>query len=92
MCACLLTIGFTDYKKHSGIISKFRELLIKPNIFTPDLSKIIGKLEEYRNNSDYMKGVRASKVEAEECSDKAKEFYEAVKKYTDDWLKQSGVS
>ena len=52
MCACLLIIGFTDFKKHSGVISKFRELLIKPNILPRVLSDTIGKLEEYRNNGD----------------------------------------
>ena len=89
MCACLLAIGFTDYRKHSGVISKFRELLIKPNIFPSVLSKIIGKLEEYRNNSDYQKGFRASKGDAEECADKAKLFFETTKKYIDGWLEEN---
>jgi uncharacterized protein (UPF0332 family) len=53
------------------------------------LSNIIRDLEEYRNNSDYTKGFRATKAEAEECAGKAKIFFEAAKKYTDNWLKEN---
>ena len=81
MCACLICVGFPDHKHHSTVVAKFRELLIKPGYLDKGLSAIIDDLSEYRNNSDYLKGFRASKSEAEECADKAKLFFEAVKKY-----------
>ena len=89
MCACLLCVDFPDHKHHSTVIAKFRELLIKPGYLNKELSAIIDDLSENRNNSDYTKGFRASKSEAKECIDKAKLFYEAVKKYIDGWLEGS---
>ena len=89
MCACLITVGFTEHSKHSTVIGKFRELLIKPGILTSALSDIIANLSEYRNNSDYQKGFRASKSEADECADKAKLFFETTKKYIGNWLKEN---
>ena len=89
MCACLIAIGFTEHSKHSTVISKFRELLIKPGYFDKELSAVIDDLSDYRNNSDYLKGFRASKGEAEECADKAKLFFETTKKYIDEWLEEN---
>ena len=46
---------FADYdsKKHSGIISEFRRLYVKTNIFNEEVSKIIGRQFDLRSLSDY---------------------------------------
>lgn len=42
-----------DSKKHSGIISEFRKRYIKTEIFSNDISKIIGNQFDVRSHSDY---------------------------------------
>ena len=91
MCACLMTVGFTDHRKHSAVIGKFRELLIKPAYLDRELSSIIRESEECRNNSDYLKGFRASKADAEGCAAKAKIFFKSAKKYIDEWLETQNI-
>jgi uncharacterized protein (UPF0332 family) len=49
----VLALDKIDYKKHSAIIAKFRELYIKNGIFTADTSRMIGQAFEVRNSSDY---------------------------------------
>ncbi len=64
MRAVLALNGF-DSKKHSGIISKFRELYIKTGQFTPELSDAIGSLFNVRSASDYDDFYVASKADVE---------------------------
>lgn len=52
MKAVLALDGF-DSKKHSGIISRFRQDYIKTGIFEIGLSAIIDNLEVIREDSDY---------------------------------------
>lgn len=42
-----------DSKKHSGIISKFRELYLKTGVFNTDMSDAITALFRVRQASDY---------------------------------------
>ena len=53
MRAVLALDGF-DSKKHSGVISKFRNLYIKSGTFDTELSKIITKLFEIRGKAIMM--------------------------------------
>lgn len=42
-----------DSKKHSGIISEFRKKYIKTQIFSEEISRIIGNQFDVRSHSDY---------------------------------------
>jgi uncharacterized protein (UPF0332 family) len=49
----ILILDNLDYKRHSAVIAKFRELYIKTEIFPHEMSYIIGQAFQIRNSSDY---------------------------------------
>ncbi len=49
----VLALTGEDYKKHSGVISRFSEQYLKTSLLPPDLSKIISMASIIRNRSDY---------------------------------------
>lgn len=66
-----------DSKKHSGVISRFRQQYIKTGICNNRYSDIIGKLQEAREVGDY-------NIVAEFLIDEAKEFYESAKDFVNE--------
>jgi uncharacterized protein (UPF0332 family) len=80
MRAVLALEGF-DSKRHSGIISAFRQRYIKTSAFSSDLSKIIEKAFVVRNESDYEDFYVVSKAELELQIENAEAFLTAVKAY-----------
>lgn len=74
----VLALDGVDFKKHSGVISYFRENYIKTNIFETKYSKIITNASLVRNKCDYEDFYIATKDEAEEQIENAKVFLEAV--------------
>ena len=48
-----LALTGEDYKKHSGVISRFSEQYLKTKLLPPELSKIISMASIIRNRSDY---------------------------------------
>lgn len=71
-----------DSKKHSGVIAFFRQNYIKPGFLSSELSNWIGRLEQYREMSDYNVTERFDRNDAEEqyrCArlfvEKTMEFY-----------------
>jgi len=77
----VLALDGVDFKKHSGVISHFREKYIKTGLFEEKHSDIIGKASVIRNKSDYEDFYIATKDEAQEQANNAKTFYEAVADY-----------
>lgn len=77
----LLAEDQIDFKKHSAVISYFRQHYIKTGIFAEKYSDYIGKAFILRNNSDYADFYIVAKVDAENQYEHAEEFYEAVKRY-----------
>ena len=77
----LLAEEEVDFKKHSAVISYFRQNYIKTEIFDVKFSKYIGSAFKFRNDCDYEDFVIVSRTEAETQYDHAVEFYEAVKNY-----------
>jgi len=77
----ILAIDRVDFKKHSGVISYFREKYIKTNLFEEKHSDIISKASMIRNKSDYEDFYIASREESQEQIDNAKVFYDAVEEY-----------
>ncbi len=80
MRAVLAFDGY-DVKKHSAVISKFRQLYIKTLIFPSNFSKIISILFNSRNDSDYDDFYLLSKEDVENQINNAKEFLNAIKLY-----------
>ena len=79
MNALLIHDGYR-MKKHSGVISKFRELYIKTGIFDADMSKQISKLFELRTRCDYGSFYVAEKADVEELIANAETIIAAVEK------------
>lgn len=80
MRAMLALDGF-DSKKHSGIISKFREKYIKTNVFPKEFSGIIKQSYNNRGKCDYDDFFVISKEETTKQLDNAKTFLSAVEAY-----------
>ena len=77
----VLALDEFDSKKHSGIISYFRQNYIKTGKFKADFSKTIAKAFEVRGGSDYQDFYVVSKPEVLEQIENAKLFLEAVEAY-----------
>ena len=67
-----------DSKKHSGVISFFRQNYIKTGLLDTALSTIIGRLEQHREISDYNIVESFTKKDAEEQYYSACIFVEAI--------------
>lgn len=70
-----------DSKKHSGLISNFRQKYIKTGIFDIEYSEILKSLAQYRQDSDYDIFADISLDEAKEQYENAKKFVDAVKAF-----------
>lgn len=77
----LLALDRQDFKKHSGVISYFRQHYIKTGIFNKEYSRIITGAFDIRNTSDYDDFVLISKTEVEQQIANAQLFLNAVKNY-----------
>jgi len=77
----LLAEKHIDFKKHSAVISYYRQHYIKTKIFEEKFSDYIGKAFVLRNNSDYEDFYIVAKADAQTQYEHAKEFYEVVKYY-----------
>ncbi len=83
MRAITVLEGF-DCSKHSGVIAYFNQNFIKTGIFAKETSKIIKSASIMKEQSDYLDFFIASKQDAEEQIERAKQFIEAVEKYLKD--------
>ena len=79
MSALLIHDGYR-MKKHSGVISKFRELYIKTGIFDVSMSEQISDLFDLRIRCDYGSFYAATKADVEELIINAEAIIEAVEK------------
>ncbi|MDR2570693.1 MAG: HEPN domain-containing protein [Oscillospiraceae bacterium] len=84
----VLALDNIERKKHSGNISYFRENYIATDIFDRIYSETIKNTEVLRNEADYddMKIVNAE--DAQEVIEKARNFYNEVKKYVEYRIKK----
>ena len=87
MRAVLALDGF-DSKKHSGIISAFRQGYIKTGKFDTAYSDIIKDAFDIRTDSDYQDFYTVSKTDVQQQLDNAKKFLEAVAEYINRCLKE----
>ena len=77
----LLAEDKIDFKKHSAVISYFRQHYIKTHIFEIKFSDYIGTAFEIRNNCDYEDFYIVSRKDAEMQYNQAVEFCQTIKKY-----------
>lgn len=80
-------IDLYDSSKHSGVISHFNQYYVKTGAFPKEISKIIRTSSEMREQADYEDFFTASRADAEEQLEKAKQFIE----YTERFLKEKGL-
>ena len=77
----VLALDRFDSKKHSGVISAFRQNYVKTGIFTADISDIIRTSFTVRNESDYEDFYIISKEKVTEQLENAKTFLTAIEDY-----------
>ena len=77
----VLALDKFDTKKHSGIISAFRQRYIKTKIFESHFSDVIESAFIVRNRSDYEDFYVVSKSEVVKQIDNAREFLSVVEEY-----------
>ena len=77
----VLALEHYDSKRHSGVISVFRQRYIKTGLLPATLSSIIGSAFDIRNESDYEDFIEISIAQALRQIENAKLFLEAVEKY-----------
>jgi len=79
----VLALDKFDSRKHSGIISAFRQRYIKTGEFDPSFSDVIGAAFEVRNESDYEDFYIVSESEAQQQLIDARTFLAATVMYID---------
>ena len=79
----VLAFDDIDMKHHSGVMSEFRRLYIKTEIFDSKLSHIISVLFDIRTDSDYDDFFVISKQEVSEQVQNAEVFLNSIKEYLD---------
>jgi hypothetical protein len=77
----VLALENFDSKKHSGIISAFRQKYIKTGILPTELSDIVGDAFKVRNDSDYEDFYIISKDDVAVQIENAKTFLATVEDY-----------
>ena len=86
MSALLIYDGFSR-KKHSGVISKFRELYIKTGVFDEAMSEQIASLFKLRTNCDYDTFYIVAKSDVEEQVKNAEVIITSIENRFNDILK-----
>lgn len=79
----VLALDFLDFKKHSAVIGKFRELYVKTGVFEQRFSDVVGKAFIIRNNSDYEDFYLVSREDTQQQIEDAAVFIEIVRDYLD---------
>jgi len=77
----VLALDRFDSKKHSGVISAFRQNYVKTGVFTADISDIIRISFTVRNESDYEDFYVISKEKVAGQIENARAFLAAVEEY-----------
>ena len=80
------TIALTgeDYKKHSGVISRFSERYLKTRLLPPELSKTISTASIIRNRSDYEDFYICSIADTKKLIEDAESFLRIVSTFLDE--------
>ena len=77
----VLALTGEDYKKHSGVISRFSELYLKTRLLPPELSRTITMGSIIRNRSDYEDFYICSVSDTEKLVADAEGFLQTVTEF-----------
>ncbi|MBE6761977.1 MAG: HEPN domain-containing protein [Ruminococcaceae bacterium] len=77
----ILALDGLDYKKHSGVISRFQQDYIKTEIFDKNMSNIIKSAFDMRTESDYEDFYVISKADVIIQVSEAEEFVTTIDSY-----------
>ena len=77
----VLALDGLDFKKHSAVIGKFRELYIKTGLFDVSFSRMIGEAFDLRSDCDYEDFYLVTKAEVEDQIKNTAQFLDAVESY-----------
>lgn len=77
----VLALEGLDFKKHSAVMGKFRELYIKTGQLGVEYSNIAGNAFDVRGKSDYEDFYLISRIETEEQVRNAENFINAIKTF-----------
>ena len=83
----VLALEGKDFKKHSALISYFRQQYMQPGVFPASCSKALTKIFRIRQRSDYEDFFLLSAEEAQEQIDNAEAFLLLVKAYLEDHIR-----
>jgi len=78
--AALLTKGL-ERRRHSGVISAFREHLVRPGMIEAEYSHIYGEMLVVREDADYAIEIPVDAEMAETALRQAERFVERMSKY-----------
>ncbi|MEW6686855.1 MAG: HEPN domain-containing protein [Candidatus Edwardsbacteria bacterium] len=76
----LLALEEKDSSKHSGVIALFSQYIIKPGLFSKELSKFLRDAKRIRENADYGDFVEIRKEEAQTQLENARKFVREAEK------------
>ena len=85
----VLALESLDFKKHSSVIARFRELYIKTNNLPVEMSDAIGNAFTVRGNADYADFFVISKEEVQTQLDNASKFVENAMKYIESRIEKA---
>ena len=77
----ILALDSLDFKHHSAVIARFRELYIKTGLLPVEMSDYIGSAFNVRGNADYADFFIISKEEVQKQLEKASKFVEETARY-----------
>lgn len=77
----ILALDEIDFKKHSAVISYFRQTYIKTGVFEVKLSDFLEELFRVRGASDYDDFFIVSKKDVEQQIEKAEYFLNEIKEH-----------
>ncbi len=75
-----ITDGF-DSKKHSGLLSHFRQKYIKTGIFDEKYSEMLKSLSQTRTDSDYNMIIKFTADDAKEQYENAREIVSSIESF-----------
>ena len=79
----VLALGTIDFKRHKDVMAYFNKKYVATEIFPRELGRRLGTLKQLREKSDYDDFYIASKAQAEEQFETAKNALDQIEDYLD---------
>ncbi len=79
----LLALRQVDAGRHSGVISLFQQLFIKPGLVAPEIGKTLARAFEKRQNTDYEDFATVDPADAQDLAAAVQTFVETCEALLD---------